>query len=93
VSTTVHCSCRVTDYDAFRPDYDKALEVFGENIRTWRLWRTEDDLNLIVIEEVFDSRELAEAILTDPKTKAAMEADGIDMSTVKIVCLDKAGSG
>ena len=24
--TTVHCTCRVADYDAFRPGYDKALE-------------------------------------------------------------------
>jgi hypothetical protein len=52
-----------------------------------------DDPNAIVLEEVFDSRELAEAIWTDPKTKAAMEADGIDMSTVRIDYFDEVGSG
>jgi quinol monooxygenase YgiN len=93
MSTTVHCTCRVADYDRFRPGYDKALEVFGEHIRNWRLWRGQDDPNSIVVEEVFDSRELAEAIWTDPKTKAAMEADGIDMTTVQIQYLDEVGSG
>ena len=90
--TTVLCTCHVTDYDAFRPGYDKALEVFGEHIRSWRLWRGQDDPNTIVVEEVFESRDLAEAIWTDPKTKAAMEADGIDMSTVQIQYLDEVGS-
>ena len=49
--TTVICTCRVADYDAFRPGYAKALEMFSDMIRTWRLWRGEDDPNLIVIEE------------------------------------------
>ena len=93
MSTTVHCTCRVADYEAFRPGYDKALEVFGEHIRSWRLWRSQDDPNSIVIEEVFDSREVAEAIWTDPRTTAAMEADGIDMASVRIEYLDKVGSG
>ena len=37
MSTTVHCTCRVADFDRFRPGYDKALEVFGDQIRSWRL--------------------------------------------------------
>jgi quinol monooxygenase YgiN len=93
VSTTVHCTCRVADYAKFRPGYDKALEVFAEHIRSWRLWRVQDDPNVIVVEEVFESRELAEAIWADPKTKAAMEADGIDMASVEIVYLDEVGAG
>jgi len=90
---TVLCSCRVADYDAFKPGYDKALEIFGDQIRGWRLWRGQDDPNLIVIEETFDSREVAEAIWTSHETKAAMEADGIDMNSVRIEYLDEVGSG
>ena len=91
--TTVICTCRVADYEAFRPGYDKALEMFSDTIRTWRLWRGEDDPNLIVIEETFDSREVAEGLWTSPQTKAAMEADGIDMSTVRIEYLQEVESG
>jgi len=93
MSTTVHCTCRVADYEKFRPGYDKALEVFGEHIRSWRLWRAQDDPNEIVVEEVFESRDLAKSIWTDPVTRAAMEADGIDMATVQIRYLDEVGTG
>src|SRR4029077_9162853 len=51
--TTVLCTCRVADFDAFRPGYDKALEMFADQIRSWRLWRGQDDPNVIVIEETF----------------------------------------
>ena len=91
--TTVLCTFSVGDYERFRAGYDGALEVFGEHIRSWRVWRGQDDDNLIVLEEVFDSREAAERIWTDPRTKAAMEADGIDMSSVQIHYLDEVGSG
>ena len=91
--TTVHCTCRVADYDAFRPGYDKAQETFSDQIRSWRLWRGQDDPELVVIEETFDSREVAEGLWADPRTKAAMEADGIDMTTVRIEYLDEIDAG
>ena len=91
--TTVLCTCRVADYDVFRPGYDKALEAFSDQIRTWRVWRGQDDPNLVVIEETFDSRQAAEALWTSPQTEAAMEADGIDMASVRIEYLDEVDSG
>lgn len=91
--TTVLCTCRVADFDAFRPGYAKALEIFGDQIRSWRLWRGQDDPNVIVIEETFDSREVAEGLWTHPRTRAAMEADGIDMATVRIEYLDEVDGG
>ena len=90
--TTVLCTCRVADFDAFRPGYDKALELFADQIRSWRLWRGQDDPDVIVIEETFDSREAAESLWNHPQTKAAMEADGIDMASVRIEYLDEVGS-
>jgi hypothetical protein len=90
--TTVLCTCHVADYDAFRPGYDKAIEMFSDQIRSWRLWRGQEDPNLLVIEETFDSREVAEGLWTHPQTKAAMEGDGIDMSSVRIHYLDEVDS-
>jgi hypothetical protein len=62
-------------------------------IRTFRVWRGEDDPNVVVVEETFDTREQAQAAWTGAETPAAMEADGIDMSSVWIECLDEVGSG
>jgi quinol monooxygenase YgiN len=90
--TTVLCTCRVADFEAWRPGYDKALEMFADKIRSWRVWRGQDDPNVIVIEETFDSREAAEGLWTGPATKAAMEADGVDMESVRIEYLDEVGS-
>lgn len=90
--TAVHCTCRVADFEAFRLGYDKALEMFADQIRSRRLWRGEDDPNPIVIEETSDSREAAEALWTHPASKTAMEADGIDMASVRIEYLDEVGS-
>jgi quinol monooxygenase YgiN len=90
--TTVLCTCRVADYDAFRRGYDTALEAFSDQIRSWRLWRGQDDPKVVVIEETFDSRQVAEALWTSPQTKAAMEADGIDMASLQIEYLDEVDS-
>jgi len=90
--TTVLCHCRVADYDAWRPGYDRALQV-TPGVRTYRIWRDQDDPNLVVVEETFDSREHAQAVWTSPETEAAMIADGIDMSAVSIEYLDEVGSG
>ncbi len=91
--TTVHCSCKVADFDRFRPGYDRAHEAFADQIRSFRLWRGQDDPNRVVIEEVFATRAEAEALWGSPETKAAMEADGIDMKTVRIDYLDQVDSG
>jgi hypothetical protein len=76
--TTVLCRCRVADYDAWRPGYDHALQV-TPGVRTYRIWRGQDDANLIVIEETFDSREHAQAVSTcqpcrsSTSTRSALE--------------------
>ena len=91
--TTVLCTCRVADFEAWRPGYDKALEMFADQIRSWRVWRGQDDPNVIVIEERFDSREAAQGLWDHPQTKAAMEADGIDLASVRIEYLDEVDAG
>ncbi|HXH97078.1 MAG TPA: antibiotic biosynthesis monooxygenase [Gaiellaceae bacterium] len=90
--TTVLCRCLVADYDAWRPGYDHAVQV-TPGIRAFRLWRSQDDPNLVVIEETFDSREEAQAAWTSAETEAAMAADGVDMSSVWIEYLDEIVAG
>jgi hypothetical protein len=46
-----------------------------------------------MVEETFDRREQAEAAWTSPETLAAMEADGIDMSSLWVGYFDEAGAG
>jgi len=90
---TVLCTCRVADYETWRPGYDRALEMVADHLRSWRIWRSQDDPNLVAIIETLDSREIAETIWTSAETKAAMEADGIDMTSVRIEFLDEVDSG
>ena len=90
--TTVFARFRVADYDAFRPGYDRAVATFNE-IRSYRIWRGQDDPNLVLITETFDSRAIAEALWASQETRDAMTADGVDMSSVQIEYLDEVGSG
>jgi len=90
--TTVLCHCKVADYDAWRRGYDHALTV-TPGIRSFRAWRAQEDPNLVMIEETFDTREQALAAWTSAETQAAMEADGIDMSSLWLDYFDEVGSG
>jgi hypothetical protein len=47
---TLLLSCRVADYDTWRPLYDRSAERMTD-IRSWRIWRGQDDPNFVVIEE------------------------------------------
>ena len=90
--TTVLARFQVADYDAFRPGYDTAVAAFGE-IRSHRVWRGQDDPNLVMVEETFDTREEAQMVWTDAEMQAAMEADGVDMASVWIEYFDEVDSG
>jgi quinol monooxygenase YgiN len=78
--------------EAFRTGYDRAVATTGA-LRSYRVWRGQDDSNLVVITETFDSREVPEASWTSHATRDAMARDGIDMSSVQIDYLDDVGSG
>ena len=89
---TTLCRFRVADYEAWQRGYDYAVTV-TPGLRAYRALQAQDDPNLLVVEETFDSRADAEAAWTSAETKAAMEADGIDMSTVWVEYFDEVGSG
>jgi hypothetical protein len=46
-----------------------------------------------MVEETFDTREQAQTAWTSADTRSAMEADGIDMTSVWVEYFDEVGSG
>jgi hypothetical protein len=89
--TTVFCYFRVADYDFWRAGYARAVQAKDE-LRSYQIWRGQDDPNFVVTVETFDSREVAEAVWTSQATTDAMPGDGIDMSSVQIEYLDEINS-
>jgi hypothetical protein len=84
---------RVADFDAWRKGYERAIaSPLGADLRSHRVWRGQDDPNLVLIEETYASRELAQAAIDDPATREAMEADGIDLSSLQLDYLDEVSS-
>lgn len=82
---TLLIRCRVADYDFWRPRYDAAVTRDTElGVLSSQVWRGQDDPNLVVIIETYDSRESAEALMNSPAIQAEMVADGVDPSSVQI---------
>jgi hypothetical protein len=82
--TTLMVRCRVADYDAWRPQYDAAMERARGVVRSYRVWRSQDDPNLVFTEETLDSREVAEALLANPAIQQEMKEHGVDPPSVQI---------
>ncbi len=92
--TTVLIYHRVADYDAWKAAYDRiAAGPLGSDTHSYRIWRGQDDPQLVIIEETYDSREIAEAALNDPDLPAEIAGAGVDMSSIRIDYLDEAASG
>jgi quinol monooxygenase YgiN len=81
---TVFIYSRVADYDAWRRVFDKAVEGVRH-----RVWRGQDDSNLVLVWETWDSREAAEAAFADPRTAEVMAAAGVDTSSLRIEYFDE----
>jgi hypothetical protein len=90
--TTVLCRFRVADYDRFRPGYDRAVQM-TPGLLSFRIWRAQDDAQLVFIAETFPTREEAQAAFTSAETQAAMAADGIDLASVWIDYFEEVGDG
>jgi quinol monooxygenase YgiN len=87
---TLLIRCRVADYDFWRPRYDAAVaRDMDSGVLSTRVWRGQDDPNLVVIVETYDSRESAQALLNSPEIQAEMVADGVDPASVQIDFLDE----
>jgi len=89
---TMLFSCRVADYDTWRPLYEDAVSSMAE-VRSWRLWRSQDDPNLVFMAETFDSRDVIEPLLASDELRAEMESHGVDMSSVQVWFVDEVSAG
>lgn len=84
--TTMLLTCRVADYDAWRERYERAVSSTTE-VLSWRVWRGEDDPQLVVVEETFESREFPERFVFSDEIRAQMAGDGVDLSTLQVLFL------
>ena len=92
--TTVHVNHRVADYDAWRPEFDRAMEAeWSSDIRSYQVWRGQDDPSLVFVTNTFDSREAAEAFANSSALREAMGRGGVIESSVQIDYLDEVASG
>ena len=92
--TTVLVNHRVADYDAWRPEFDRAMEAeWSSDIRSYQVWRGQDDPSLVVVTNTFDSREAAEAFANSSALREAMGRGGVIESSVQIDYVDEVASG
>ena len=85
---------KVSDYDAWRPEYDRAMASdWSSPIRSHQVWRGQDDPNHVIVASTFDSREEAEAFSQKPELREAMGRAGAIESSVQIHFLDEVASG
>jgi heme-degrading monooxygenase HmoA len=81
---------RVTDFDAWRKVYDEVRGWQHEHgVHFQQVLRHADDGNRVVVTHAFDSREAAEAFVSNPELREAMERGGVDASSVKIEYFDE----
>ena len=91
--TTVFVHHRVTDYNTWRPEYDAITADWSKDIRAARVWRGQDDQNLVIVATTFDSREVAEALMNNASLREAMERGGVIASSVRIDFVDDVSGG
>jgi hypothetical protein len=80
--TTAFVYHRVADYDAWRRVFDEVVES------PHRVWRGQDDPNLVIVCETYDSRVAAEAAFGDATVRAMARA-GVDASSLRIEYVDE----
>jgi hypothetical protein len=92
--TTVFVHHRVTDYNTWRPEFDRAVKAdWSKDMRTYRVWRGLDDPNLVIVANTFDSRQAAEAMVNNPVLREAMGRGGVIQTSVRIDFVDEVASG
>ena len=92
--TTVLVNHRVADYEAWRPEFDRTLKAeWTSGIRSYKVLRGQDDPNRVLVLNMLDSREAAEALVNNPALQEAMGRAGVDASSVQIEYLDEVAAG
>jgi hypothetical protein len=92
--TTVLVHHRVADYNAWRPEFDRVMKAdWSKDIRSHRVWRGQDDGNIVVVATTFDSRQAADRLMNNSALREAMGRGGVVESSVRIDFLDEVASG
>ena len=92
--TVVLVNHRVADYDAWKPHFDRAMEAeWTKDVRSYQVWRDQNDPSHVFVANTFDSREAAEAMVNNPMLREAMGGGGVVESSVQIDYLDEVASG
>jgi len=92
--TTVFVHHRVTDYNTWKPEYDRAMNAdWSKDIRSHRVWRGLDDPNLVIVASTFESRQAADAVMNNPTLREAMGRGGVIQSSVRIDFVDEVAAG
>jgi quinol monooxygenase YgiN len=92
--TTVLITHRVADYDGWRAIYDEVTAgPLGSDVLTYRVWRSQDDPNLVIIAETYESREVAEAAFTNPALSEVIANAGVDTTSMRIDYMDEVAVG
>jgi heme-degrading monooxygenase HmoA len=92
--TTLLVNHRVSDFGAWKQVYDSVEEMQRNGgVRSHRVWRSEDDPQLVVVEHTFDSREAAEAFAGSSELREAMRRAGVEEASVRIDYLEEVASG
>jgi hypothetical protein len=92
---TVIVHHRVADYNTWRPEFDRtASGDWAKTLRgySYRVWRGQDDPNLVIVANTFESREVAEAVMNDPALREAMGRGGVIASSVRVNFADEVTS-
>jgi len=77
---------RLADYDAWKTGFYAhfdAAQMQSAGITLVAVYRDADDPNVILTVIRFASREQGEAMLVEPASRADMEANGVDLSTLR----------
>lgn len=84
---------RVADFDAWKAEYDRvAASPLAAAVKSYRIWRDQDDPNLVILAETFESRAVAEGIFGDPAMPEILAAAGVETSSMRVHYVDEVDS-
>lgn len=75
----------VADYDAWRAVYDGVAEMQrAAGVTEAAVYRDADDPNLVLVMHRFESREQADAFMSNNDARAAMADAGVDLDSIRV---------
>jgi heme-degrading monooxygenase HmoA len=94
VKTLTAVDHRVADFDGWKRVYDGVREMQRSGgVRAHQVLREPGDPNRIIVTHLFDSREAADAYFASADLRAAMDAGGVDASSVKMLVFEVVDEG